>query len=93
MNDISHHAGVRAQQRAVPPMILDWLLDYGNESYDHHGGVIYAFTKRSRHRIERVVGSKVIKLMSPWMNAYVVCSARDGKIITIGRRVKPFRSN
>ena len=31
------HATIRAQQRGVPPLIEDWLLDYGAEQFDGHG--------------------------------------------------------
>ena len=29
---LTTHATIRAQQRGIPPVIQDWLLDYGEEA-------------------------------------------------------------
>jgi len=89
--NMTRHAEVRQQQRAVPPLIVDWLEAYGTEKYDHHGAVVQYFTKRSRRQLERVVGSQVIRQMSRWLDAYLVRSLADGRIITVGYRQKPIK--
>jgi hypothetical protein len=38
------HAGLRAWQRGVPALVLNWLLDYGEETFDGRGGVLRYFT-------------------------------------------------
>jgi hypothetical protein len=81
------HASRRAQQRGVPPLIVQWLQDFGEEVYDHHGAITLHFSKRSRRRLEQTVGREPIRRMSEWMNSYAVVST-DGILITVGPRWK-----
>ena len=80
------HACVRAQQRGVPPLVLTWLLDYGEETFDGHGGVVRYFTPRSVRRLEREVGQAPIKRLSEYLRCYLVQCSRDGDVITVGKR-------
>ncbi|MDP6652334.1 MAG: hypothetical protein QGF90_09550 [Gammaproteobacteria bacterium] len=32
------HAAIRAQQRCIPPLVDQWLSQFGEEEYDGHGG-------------------------------------------------------
>jgi hypothetical protein len=41
------HAIVRSQQRGVPPLVSNWLIDYGTEVFDGHGGVVRYFSSQS----------------------------------------------
>jgi len=40
----TQHAATRSQQRGIPPIVSTWLLDYGEEIYDGHGGIVRCFT-------------------------------------------------
>ena len=80
------HAGVRAQQRGVPPLVLNWLLDYGEETFDGHGGVLRYFTPRSIRNLEREVGQAPIKRLSEYLRCYLVQGSQDGIVITVGKR-------
>jgi hypothetical protein len=87
MNPITTiHAGVRAQQRGVPPLVLNWLLDYGEETFDGHGGVLRYFTPRSIRNLEREVGQAPIKRLSEYLRCYLVQGSQDGIVITVGKR-------
>lgn len=87
---LSSHAASRVQQRALPPLVLDWLHQFGHEHYDGRGGVILHFNKPARRRLERAVGCEPVRRMKDWLNAYVVITT-DGDIITAGHRFKRLR--
>lgn len=79
------HAEIRAQQRAIPPLVDQWLDDYGCEEYDGHGGIIIFFNKDSRKKMERDFGHRPVALFSQYLNTYKV-NSMDGHTITVGHR-------
>ncbi len=81
----SIHASQRAQQRGIPPLIIQWLEQFGEHTNDHKGAVILYFTKKSRRRLEKVVGREVIRRMNEWLDAYAVLLI-DGYLVTVGHR-------
>ena len=81
------HAAARLQQRALPPLVLDWLQTYGHEHHDGRGGVILHCNKPARRRLERAVGREPVRRMKDWLNAYAVLTI-DGQLITAGHRFK-----
>lgn len=80
------HATVRAQQRGVPPLIEDWLLDYGAEQFDGHGGVVRYFSNQCIRKMERDIGKAPLKQMSEYLRCYLVQDSSDGSVITVGKR-------
>lgn len=84
--DYTTHARHRSQQRGVPPLITTWLLDYGVEAFDGHGGIIRYFTRESLRNMERDFGAMPLKRLSEYLRCYLVQSNRDSTIITVGKR-------
>ncbi len=82
----TQHSKHRMQQRGIPPLVVDWLQEFGDKVYDHQGGIIMHFSKRSRRRLENAVGREPVRRMSEWLRAYVVKSAHEGLLITAGIR-------
>lgn len=80
------HATVRAQQRGVPPLIQNWLLDYGAEQFDGHGGVVRFFSNECIRKMERDIGKAPLKRMSEYLRCYLVQDSSDGTVITVGKR-------
>lgn len=87
----SAHSITRMQQRGIPPLIRDWLIDFGEEIYDHHGGIIYHFTREARRKLEKNFGRVAVSRLNEWLNAYLVLSVNDGVLITVGKRYKKIR--
>jgi hypothetical protein len=87
----TNHAILRSQQRGVPPMIIDWLHDFGERRYDGHGGVIRFFSAKSRYRLEQEVGRDQIRRLSEHLRCYLVESSHDGSIITVAKRYSNSR--
>ena len=82
------HAAVRAQQRGIPPLIRDWLLQFGEEQYDGHGGIKRFFSHRSIREMERCFGRQPVSRMSEFLSTYLVESVHDGAVITIGHNYR-----
>jgi hypothetical protein len=80
------HAQKRAQQRGVPPLVMHWLLDYGEEIFDGHGGVVRYFSQRSVRQMERELGEAPLKRMFEYLRCYLVQGSQDGHVITVGKR-------
>lgn len=83
----SAHASVRAQQRGIPPLIIDWLLTFGEEEPDRDGSTIVYFNKHSRQLIGKEAGEAVVRQLERFLDAYAVLS-HDGAIVTCGHRTK-----
>jgi hypothetical protein len=85
---LTTHATIRAQQRGIPPLIQDWLLDYGEEQFDGRGGIVRYFSHECLWEMERDIGKATLKRMSEYLRCYLVQSSRDGAVITVGKRYK-----
>jgi hypothetical protein len=89
---LTEHATKRLKQRGIPPLIRNWLLDYGEANYDGKGAVIRYFTKGSVREMERDFGREPIRRLSEFLRCYLVQSI-DGAIVTIGKRHQNSRIN
>jgi hypothetical protein len=49
--DRTVHGAIRTQQRALPPLVIDWLQAFAQEHHDHRGMRIYYFDRRARRRL------------------------------------------
>ena len=83
---MSFHARTRCQQRSVPPLIVDWLVQFGAEVHDGHGAIIRHFDRAARRRLAAYAGWNVVSRLSEFLGAYVVTSG--GVVITVGHRFR-----
>lgn len=86
-NFMTCHAALRSQQRAIPQLIIDWLMDYGAVAVDQRGAEIFYFDHAARRRLSKAVGERAVSLLGRLLDAYVVFSER-GTVITVGHRYK-----
>ena len=84
--NMTHHAEIRAQQRCIPPLIVDWLMEFGAREHDKHGAEVVFFDKRSKRMLAKEVGKPIVDKLSCLMKAYLVTC--DGTVITTGYRHK-----
>ena len=82
------HAAARAQQRGIPPLVDQWLDQFGEETYDGNGGVTRYFSRASIRNMERAFGRAPLHKLAGYLDAYKVESSRGGNIITIGHRFR-----
>lgn len=83
------HAKVRMQQRAIPPIVVNLLIDYGERAPAGHGGEIFYFGKRGRQRVCRSKGQVVSRRLEGHWRDYVVVT--DGQVVTAGKRYRRIR--
>lgn len=81
--ELSNHAQIRCQQRNIPPLILQWLLDYGAETQSH-GATKRYFDKAARRRLAADVGPEVLDRLGDLLNSYLVEGERV--VVTAGVR-------
>lgn len=84
---MSKHAEIRAQQRSISPLILDWLLSYGAAQFDRRGAEIRYFDHAARRRLGREFGKQVVDRLGALLDTYAVVGA-NGTVVTTGHRFK-----
>lgn len=86
LTSYTNHAAVRSQQRGIPPIVSEWLIAYGNERFDGHGGVVRYFSATGIRELEDDVGAQPVQKMAEYLRCYLVQASDSGAIITIGKR-------
>jgi hypothetical protein len=84
---MTQHARARLQQRGIPQIVLDSLLDYGREEHDHRGSAVIYFDHRARKKLLQECGEPTYRLMESHLGAYAVIGS-DGAIVTVGHRTR-----
>ena len=85
------HAAARAQQRNVPPAIVELIERFGTCKRSSGADRMY-FDKAARQRLIQHFGKQGQSPILRWLNVYVVI-ADDGAVVTVGHRTKHFRHN
>jgi hypothetical protein len=85
--NMTYHASVRSQQRGIPPLVLQWLDQFGEECYDGHGAIIRYFSRTSRREMEREFGADLVSKLKQYFTAYKV-ENHEGIVITTGHLTK-----
>jgi len=78
----SDHAQVRAQQRCIPPLVIEWLLTYGHRQTSH-GAEKIRFDKRAKRELASEVGTPIVKQMSRFLQASIVVDPVSDQLITV----------
>ena len=84
--NMTRHASTRSQQRAIPQIMIDLLLQFGKSESSGAGFVKIFFDRQSRKRLASYAGP-IASLLDEHMNLYVVID-KDMKIITVGHRLE-----
>lgn len=86
---MTHHAKVRSQQRGIPPLVVDLLLQFGVHERAP-GGVSKVFLdKHARRRLESYVGTLAPQI-EQHLNVYLVVNG-DNQVITAAPRTERIR--
>ena len=83
---ISIHAKDRSQQRAIPEMMIDLLLQFGSTEKAGSGACKMFFDKSSRRRVKAYAGP-LSGFLEQHLDVYAVVSS-DMDIITVGHRTE-----
>ncbi len=88
--NMTYHAAIRSQQRGIPPLIVQWLDQFGEEQFDGHGAIIRYFSRASRREMEREFGSDLVSKLAQYFKAYKV-ENHEGTVITTGHLTKRIK--
>lgn len=81
----SSHAQTRSQQRGVPPIVVDLLLQFGARISAGEGTEICYFDRRAKKHVHTYAGGLFSRL-SEQLDAYAVVAGE--KVVTVGARYK-----
>ncbi len=81
---LTTHASKRVQQRAIPPVMIEWLMRFGVQRWSR-GASVYEFDKDSRRRLRRHLGQRLFASVEQWLGAYIVVGGEQ-QMVTAGWR-------
>jgi hypothetical protein len=91
MSDITFtmHAETRIQQRGIPPMVIDLLMQFGSASRCG-GAERLTFDKLALRRLRRHLGGdRGLKLIDRWLNVYAIIGD-NGQLVTVAHKHSHF---
>lgn len=88
---LTKHAQTRSQQRAIPPMLIDLLLQFGSSERAGAGVSKVFFDKVSRRKVKAYAGP-LARILDDHLDVYAVVSD-DLQVITTGHRTERFVSH
>lgn len=88
--EMTMHAQSRSQQRGVPPIIVDLLIQFGKRISSGDGTEICYFDRRARKHVHGYVGGLISRL-NEQLDSYAVVTS--GKVVTVGIRYKKLNHN
>lgn len=89
--NLTDHAKKRMQQRSIPQMVLDWLINFGQSEPAGDGARKYFFDKTSRKNFKKYAG-QLYGPLEQYLDAYVVL-ASDSSVVTVAVRCEHIRRN
>lgn len=84
--NLTKHANVRSQQRAIPPMLIDLLLQFGSREKAGSGVLKVFFDKVDRRRVKAYAG-QFSRMLDDHLDLYAVVG-EDDHVITVGHRLQ-----
>lgn len=83
---LTKHASIRQQQRGIPLIVIDLLIDYGTVERAGTGATTHYFDKASRRRVMAYAG-RLSNMLEEYLDYYAVVGT-DGSVITVAPRLK-----
>ena len=84
--NVTKHAQARSQQRGIPPLVIDLLLQFGKSEPAGNGAAKMFFDAPARRRVAAYAGSLANRI-DEHLDLYAVVS-QDMQIITVGHRLE-----
>jgi hypothetical protein len=83
---MTHHARVRLQQRGIPKLIVELLYRHGREVHQDGSTVIHLDERAIRKAQEEL--RDTLMRFDKLADAYLIESASNGAVVTVGHRIK-----
>lgn len=87
--EIKHHAKVRAQQRGIPPIVVDLLMRFGQRE-KAGDGLSKVFMDRPARKKVCAYAGQLASILSEHLDAYLIVMPNN-TVITIGHRLKRIK--
>jgi hypothetical protein len=86
---LSGHAKTRLQQRGIPPLVVDLLMQFGSPSRCG-GAERLMFDKQAMKRLRRHLGGeRGLKVVERWLSVYAIIGD-DGCVVTTAHKCAHF---
>lgn len=86
---MTQHASVRSQQRAIPPLLIDLLMQFGSSEKSGSGASKLFFDKADRRRLRAYAGP-LARSLDEHLDLFAVVS-EDGSVVTVGHRLERIK--
>ena len=86
--ELTEHARIRMQQRAIPSTVLDLLDEYGSH-YRCGRAERLMFDREAKSRLNRDLDGK-LRDIERYLNVFAVIGD-NGHVVTVGRQCRRFR--
>jgi hypothetical protein len=83
---LTQHATVRSQQRGIPPMMIDLLLQFGTRARAP-GGVEKVYFDKSSHKQIKTYAGPLAGLLTQHLSIYAMVGAGE-RVVTIGHLIE-----
>jgi hypothetical protein len=88
--NFSEHARARIQQRAIPPLIVDLLMQFGSP-YHCGGAERLMFDKKALKLLRHHLGGKRgLTVVERWLNVYAIIGD-NASVVTTAHKCARFR--
>lgn len=89
--EITKHAQCRSQQRGIPPIAVDLLLQFGRREKAGDGACRVFLDKGARKRLRAYAGP-LVNALDTHLNIYAIV-ASDERVITVAHRLERLQRN
>ena len=87
----TQHAQIRAQQRGIPPILIDLLLQFGAREKAGDGTQTYFFDKNARRQVRSYAGL-LASSIEQHLDVYAIVGAGN-EVITVAHRTGRINRN
>lgn len=87
---VTHHAGVRMQQRAISADMLERLLEFGHSRFNGRGTQMVTFPKQVVKKLKATLSHQEFVSLERHLDIYAVVSL-DDELLTVGYRTRHMR--
>jgi hypothetical protein len=92
VDQLTHHAQCRIQQRGIPAVVIDYLSDFGS-IIRCNGADRMIFDKAAQKRLRHHLGGeRGLRMIEAWFGVYAIV-ADEGGIITVAHQKKRHLRN
>lgn len=86
----SRHARARCQQRGIPPLVVDLLLEFGSRERAGAGMTRVFLDKGARRRVKAYAGT-LAGVLEQHLDVYLVVNDADDVLVTAAHRLERIR--